>query len=493
MTVPYSEIGEFSSLYRWCRAQPCIKTGNGFDGTSIPVSHNSLCAKTKSFHVDTDMLSAFYIHAAKAWHEPTFLSENGVPIHILFWDLDIVVQPSHEDDGDHKWEQEHTMTVASYLVQCLHGVIPDTRCVVTWTEPQPVDALSNLVKVGIHMYFPHVFVNTPLHLRIRQFLLGKLGADLDVCNGLFRLHKNWADVLDKAVCQSPRLRMLTASKAGACFHTKEERVTLKCAQKRHRVNLGRRYHIAGGLHVTGEGVVPDTDFDSKYADVNGTSQSGLPERVELRTELLMLVSLRRTATTVSSIEFPEGVMASYQELADEMDNAGTAEVLFEGKDVSEELDTVVRLWLHQLGLVSDVHGVQKVVSVGNPARPAMYVAYLNTGWCFNHGTDHTANRVFVQIQPGLRLVVRCHHSSDRVSDQGFKCQCTQQIYCIQNNALQLKLFSRVAHKRAVVSQMQHNNKCVDPLAEWAIMFSTSLETERTREQKRARRGEESAE
>jgi len=487
MSVPFSEIGDFSTLYRWCRSHTSIKSGTTFDGGSIPVSHNSLCAKTKSFHVDDDMLSAFYSKAAKAWHEPTFLSENGAPVHILFWDLDLLVVQQEGEEDQTGWAQSHTIEIASTLVGLLHGIVTDTHCVVTWTPPQPVDPVSRLAKVGIHMYFPNVFVDTALHLRIRQYLLGALGTDLGVCNNEFHLQKNWADVLDRAVCQSPRLRMLTASKASACYHTKEERTRLRCAAKRHRINVGRRYLVAGGLHVSDEGeVVADSAFDSRYADVGGTDHEGLPERLERRAELLMLVSLRRTAP-VSTIEFPEAAMAQYQEIADDMDNAECAEVLFEGKDVAEELAMPIKLWLHQLGLVSSTHDVQKVVSIGSAARPAMYVAYLTSGWCFNHGTDHSANRVFVQILPGMKLVVRCHHSSDRVSDQGFTCQDTQQSYYLQNNALQSLLFNRAGHRRAPPApQMQHNNKCVDPLAEWAILFSETLATERTRQQKKKR-------
>ena len=68
-------------------------------------------ARTKSFYIDDTMITPFYKKAAKHWDEPTFLSENGVDHHILFFDLDMFISA----DDAAKWTDDRSRALSLFI------------------------------------------------------------------------------------------------------------------------------------------------------------------------------------------------------------------------------------------------------------------------------------------------------------------------------------------------------------------------------------------
>lgn len=258
-----------SSLISWCKSVPAIRSGCDHDGSAIPSSHTSMDGCTKALHVDDSMLNAFYLHAAKGWHEATFLSELGSPVHILFFDLDLYVA------GNSQWREEDTVrTVRFFLYQLTHLVADNNtdilKCIITHVEPEVISAegRDDRVKIGIHMYFPLAFVDIETHRKLRSVLLiaATERAEDRVAVRLedhqlteveqmmeeeeedgFTLTNSWADALDLQVVKVPALRMVCSSKCTKCSHTPEERQQLKCKAKGHLANVGRRYNVVDVL------------------------------------------------------------------------------------------------------------------------------------------------------------------------------------------------------------------------------------------------------
>lgn len=175
--------------------------------------------------------------------------------HIFFLDLDIYV-----GDIGKIWTAEHTVLTATIIMIHLQELLPDTptTCIITDAKPQKITSVGcdDKYKIGIHLFVPDVFVDVATHLKIRHYLLVVIsasspehigcplpvGGDIDKDAG-FPLINPWSDVIDKAVCIKPKLRMLPATKASNCFHTKEEKAELKCGPKKHKINLGRKYRV----------------------------------------------------------------------------------------------------------------------------------------------------------------------------------------------------------------------------------------------------------
>jgi hypothetical protein len=223
--------------------------------------------------VDEDMVDAFYGRAAADWHGKSFLSESAPKdpeaSRIFFIDLDIYITK------DREWQTQDAISAVTFFLQqvCplpshplslltptavvslqLEPMVKEKRCLTTYistagvTEVE-VDGGVNKIKVGVHFYLPHLFVDAKLHSNLRTILLHRVinaNSDHIAFNDESPGHllvNSWPDVLDKNL---GALRMYTASKAGACLHTKEERKELGCNKKgptHHRLNFGRRYKL----------------------------------------------------------------------------------------------------------------------------------------------------------------------------------------------------------------------------------------------------------
>jgi hypothetical protein len=74
---------------------------------------------------------------------------------------------------------------------------------------------------------------------------------------------------------------------------------------------------------------------------------------------------------------------------------------------------------------------------------------------------------YSQIRSGLKVTMRCHNTSNVVSDQGKTCKDWMEPYDVYNNNLNYKLFGRVhpiiAKPHGRISNEDHS----DPLVQFA--------------------------
>lgn len=82
------------------------------------------------------------------------------------------------------------------------------RLIICAAPPKPVQ--DSGVKMGFHLYWPHIVVNAPIALAFREKVLEKLDAcsTLDVCNP-------WRDIVDASVLKANGLRMIYSEKTDA--------------------------------------------------------------------------------------------------------------------------------------------------------------------------------------------------------------------------------------------------------------------------------------
>ena len=128
------------------------------------------------------------------------------------------------------------------------------------------------IKVGMHMYFPLIFVDSATHLKLRSYLLVKavdVSQDhiglLDGDEGCLLINK-WADVLDAAVCGQPKLRMMCSRKAAPCKHTAEEKKELKCGRKH---DVGRLYRVIDVTEHDGTRLTRNPRLFTRFAAATG--------------------------------------------------------------------------------------------------------------------------------------------------------------------------------------------------------------------------------
>jgi hypothetical protein len=241
--IPLPDISGQPRLYQWARNNSEVRSGKDVEGKEVPVSHNAICARMKSIHVSDSNLSAFYHAASQYCTDPTFLSEIATPEHILFFDLDIYIS------ADDIWTNENSISTVSFFASKVAELLNEdedtTTVVITAVTPLRVQKNGDdMMKVGVHFYFPTLFVDAATHNRVRSYLLVAVTAvssDHIAVDGEFAgflLKTSWSDVLDKNL---RAVRLLVSSKPGKCGHNVEERKRLKCHARRHKVNTGRVY------------------------------------------------------------------------------------------------------------------------------------------------------------------------------------------------------------------------------------------------------------
>jgi hypothetical protein len=420
------EIGHYSSLYKYCRSEPSIKNNIDFEGNSIPLSHNSLCGKTKSFSVTDDRLDRFYEQAAKAWNEPTFLSENaGGSEYPLFFDLDIYIS------GDSAWTHDDSVKTVKFLVDEMIKVIVDRddecRVVITASEPVSISTDdSDKIKVGIHFFIPSISVDSDTHIQLRAIILvlamqvnkDRIGFDRDDEGNFVPLSgkvllNSWSDVIDKSICLRPKLRMISARKAGPCKHTKQEKADKVCPRpNRHIMDYGRKYDVIEILEFDGQEFIREDTLYNRFTGLGISVFSDDAHKQQIiadRKALLLLISLRNSDVT-SGMEFPDNI-DDYLTQAAEYDGA-EAEMGIPKKlkdvELPGDIVKVVSQFIIVLGLVNHVDDIDKVKAAGTGKYPSIYTVNLKSRWCFNKGSDHTSNNVYVQVSLSfLRFSFNC--------------------------------------------------------------------------------------
>lgn len=130
------------------------------------------------------------------------------------------------------------------------------------------DENNERYKIGIHLYFPDIFVDAATHLKLRSYLLVKAMAASDDHIGMLDgdegclLVKPWTDVLDSAVCVNAQLRMICSRKAVKCKHSKEERKEMGCTKSHDK---GRLYRVVEVAQHDGTHIVRDDALFRDYA------------------------------------------------------------------------------------------------------------------------------------------------------------------------------------------------------------------------------------
>lgn len=393
-------------LYEWARQQKMIYKQSAT--SKIACSHASMCSRVAAFHVETDMIGAFHAKAARSWHEATFLSEIGVAEHILFFDLDIYMA------DDTVWTMQHTIDTVAFLLSQLVPLVDeedDLDTIICHVPPETVEkeGFDDQIKVGIHFYIPELYVDSATHLKLRSLLLDaatqknpdKIGWSSDGAFEGSDLTVSWADVLDEGVCKSPRLRFAPSCKAASCFHSNEEKKTLGCkkGKSRHKVNVNRRYVFVDALRVNDGEIFSHMKHRKNFCDLDAPFTDGKAEQklVKHRIEFLNLISLRKTGD-VSNFTFPAN-FGEIQARADEMKGAEPGDAvdlqMVDIKAQQVELCTTLALCL---GVVSSRSQVTSVKAIGKKAYITAYMIGLDQHMCFNHGQDHTSNRVYLTVR-----------------------------------------------------------------------------------------------
>ena len=91
-------------------------------------------------------------------------------------------------------------------------------------------------------------------------------------------------------------------------------------------------------------------------------------------------------------------MEDIETRAEELDGAEPGEAVeMKGIDVDGHTNTMLSLFIYELGLVDNTGEVEKIVSAGKGAFPTVYVCYLASRWCFNIGCEHKSNRVYLTV------------------------------------------------------------------------------------------------
>jgi hypothetical protein len=82
------------------------------------------------------------------------------------------------------------------------------------------------------------------------------------------------------------------------------------------------------------------------------------------------------------------------------------------------------------------------------------------------------------------MIMRCHNTSDRMSDQGFTCKTFQQPYFVFNTALNSTLFGRTPRPSIRPRGTISNEADSDPLIEFAYLYEDQLQTDRSCKRRR---------
>lgn len=320
------------------------------------------------------------------------------------------------------------------------------RCIVTHTPSVMVTTKdgTRVEKIGIHVYFPEIYIDAANHLRVRSMLLDTytrlsithIGVT-DIDDG-YAIVKTWGDIIDKGVCSSPKLRLISSSKAITCFHTADEKKQYKCNGKgKHRYNAMRRYHVIDVFDwCASSGYTRNDALFRKYTDLNEPLIDDATEKkkVKHRRELLHLISLRNTRDVITPMDIPEQLVGENED----MDN----EVL-DTVNVDGETEQNVRALVYMLGIVDAISEVDQVHALGKKKRITLYKVYLHSRRCFNNHGDHTSNRIYVTIRSGLYITQQCFSKSETIGCMGVTCRNFQLPFYKYDPVLNKLLFGKV--------------------------------------------------
>ena len=360
------------------------------------------------------------------------------------------------------------------------------RCVVTHTPSTMITKDDTLMeKIGIHVYFPEIYVDAAHHLKLRSVLLNaytqlsKTHIGVTPSDEGYKIVKTWGDIIDKGVCSCPKLRLFCSCKATACLHTPQEKKTNKCNGQyhKHRINAMRRYELIDILDwSTPVGYTRNEFLFNRYTGLNEPFVDDATEKVIVkhRRELLHLISLRSTRDVVSPMDIPEHLVGENEDMANEALDALT---------IDSEQEMNVRVLVHMLGIVDNISDVDQIHALGKRQRVQMYKVYLHSKRCFNNCGDHTNNRIYVTIRSGLWITQMCFSESETIGRMGVSCKNFRLPFYKEDEVLNRLLFGKaerpmltegdgsVSHRLVANGMLQFieesYNKCVQDFTQFA--------------------------
>ena len=118
--------------------------------------------------------------------------------------------------------------------------------------------------------------------------------------------------------------------------------------------------------------------------------------------MLERISLRRVDedTDLTTFNFPDN-LEEMESKAAELDGAHAASPdpssAVSEMAVDPEIARMLQSFVYQLGLVDNIDQVDAITSAGKGAFPSVYKIAMHQRWCFNHGEEHTSNRVYLMV------------------------------------------------------------------------------------------------
>ena len=158
-----------------------------------------------------------YFKSVAVKRERLCVVELKTPVFRLFFDLDIrfhmdTVESDVRRTIDHLCVSIHEFVTDGFfdLDQKTSQQHLDIMDKISYVCEAPTKEEKDAVKYGVHLIFPHVYVNSPIALKLRETLLAAIP---DAFDESYTLPKNsWSDVIDDSVYRANGLRMLYSHK-----------------------------------------------------------------------------------------------------------------------------------------------------------------------------------------------------------------------------------------------------------------------------------------
>lgn len=210
-----------------------------------PYSHTATCARLSGpIGASTaDELKSMQEEYARAIlrGEKLFLSEEAIAEHILFFDLDLHLDP--RGDWPDSCHIERVLELGRDLHEALRfSCLPELGGVVIQSNP-PIYAQKYgdiVLKFGIHIFWPDDGITVADHLRARSVLLQHCREEFGDSLFLCKLLNSWNDIIDGAVVRDPHLRMPFSRKVEFCKCKKDK---VECKHYGQRGDADRRYDV----------------------------------------------------------------------------------------------------------------------------------------------------------------------------------------------------------------------------------------------------------
>lgn len=261
------------------------------------------------------------------------------------------------------------------------------------------------VKLGLHLTWPHIFVQKHNLPAIRTAVLRDLAKsfprnklplppDYDfkqdndsLGEGCIHILNPWSSVIDENIAKAPSSRMFFSRKIQPCKCKKErvECVHVKDSRGKGYEDIGRVYKLATVMNV-----------HCQLADSTMTNE--FPNTIEGCVRLLMSVSLR-----ISGAESPINIAATVSESIANHLNDRNMETL----TTDDPRDIALRTFLYLV-----FPNCADVVAIRYRERPPLYVCSSNNKSCFNnYNCDHSAATTFIMVSP-IGIMRKCFHTGD---------------------------------------------------------------------------------